>query len=296
MKLLNTFHKKRKSTGTNIFHFLILFILILIPASVSRCSSNAIEDDADWSFIVIGDIRSGYGIYHQLAKVVALYDPNPEFVVILGDIVPEPGNELEWMKFFYYSKAIIQTTKMYTAVGNHDVDSIETQQIYIKQVDMPGNELYYSFINRDVYFIVLDTEIPGEVNSITGEQYDWLIDSLNTASNDSSINKIIIFLHRPFYPQGHYKGDNLINADSLHATIESFSKVVLIIESHEHQFFHYKKNNIDHIITGGGGAFLYDEGGEGYFHLTKVGFYAKENRINIKTIGTFGETIQDFDL
>jgi acid phosphatase type 7 len=277
-------------------HYKINFFILLLTLIFCACSSNIIKDDADWSFVAIGDVRSGYGIYNKLAKTIARYRPDPEFVVVLGDIIPEPGNEFEWQKFLSYSRPITLSIKMYTVVGNHDVNSPETEQIYKEQADMPGNRLYYSFVNRNVCFIILDTQIPGETKAIIGDQYNWLIDSLNTASNDGNIDKIIIFMHHPFYPQGHYKGDNLIDADNLHAKIESFSKVILIMESHEHQFFYYKKNNIHHLITGGGGAPLYDEVVEGYFHFTKVGFYEKENRINIKTVGTFGETIQDFNL
>jgi hypothetical protein len=261
------------------------------------CSQDyTIRDDADWSFIALGDIRSGYGIYENLVDIIDHFSPPPLFIMVMGDITSEPGNELEWMRFWNISKPLTDKTSLYTLVGNHDVDSIETEEIYKNHVVLPGNELYYSFCYEDCYFIVLDTEISGEEKSIVNEQYDWLLNELDSASGNPEIKYTIIFMHRPLYPQGRYRNQVLKNADELHFLFESYPKVRLVIASHEHQFHCFKRNGILHIISGGGGAPLYTENGGDYYHFVKVGFYESEERINIKSIGIFGETVENFNL
>ena len=68
------------------------------------------------------------------------------------------------------------TVPYFLTVGNHDSHPKVpfSEKIYKEQVDLPGNELYYSFIAGNSLFVVLDSYIDDQEKRITGEQLKWL--------------------------------------------------------------------------------------------------------------------------
>ncbi len=281
--------------------FLVFLILPGCREKIPGAEISTIQDDADWSFVLLGDIRTGYDVYRQHIKVIKHVAPPPSFVMITGDLVSKPGKEDEWKEYREISSAIPESIPLYVVAGNHDVNSRETNDMYMAYTNMPGNKMYYSFTRRGVRFICLHTELPGEAGRITGGQYRWLADpvsgELAKAQADTSIESIVIFMHRPLYPQGRYKGRKSIeNADGLHALFESMGKVRLVVAGHEHQFFYFKKNGIHHIISGGGGAPLYNENGGDFYHLVKIGMYGKIKAMKARVYGLDGKVIREFEM
>ena len=274
-----------------IYHLLIICLLL------SGCSELPIHDDADWSFIAMGDVRSGYGTYEKLLNIVHEIRPKPQFIVITGDLINIPGNVFEWHEFLKITRTIADHLIVFTVVGNHDVINLETQEIYTRYVRMPGNGCYYSFNHLFFHYIVLDTEVPGETNGIFNDQYLWLQTELEASQGDPGVGAIVIFLHRPLYAFGkNHTWARLINADQLRSLFESYSKVRLVIASHDHEFYYYPINGIMYLVSGGGGAPLPGSSSGMYYHFLKVGYYGAVNRINIKTYNALGEKIENIDL
>ena len=275
----------------------VAIILIFILGLNHNCSKIEIRQfEEDWSFVVFGDLRQGYGIYSKLVIQMSMIEPTPEFAVCCGDIMTKPGNEVEWVNFWRYSKPITDKMPLFIVRGNHEGNNPASEQVFSEQTNIPEENFYYSFSINDSYFIILDTEIRKEEGSIINEQLLWLTNQLDSVSQIPIINNIFVFLHRPLYPQGRYKGNNLINADELHSLFLNYSKVKIIIAAHEHLFNKYERDGLIYITTGGAGAPLYHGYGGNYHHFLKVSFYQIDHKINIKTIGIFNEIIEDFDL
>lgn len=274
----------------------VVFIIFILGLS-HNCSEIEIRQfDEDWSFVVFGDLRQGYGVYSKLVSRISMLEPTPELAVCGGDIMTRPGNEVEWLNFWRYSKPITDEMPLLIVRGNHEGNDPASEQIFREQTNISGENFYYSYCCNDSYFIILDTEIQKEEGCIVNEQLLWLTNQLDSVSQIPIINNIFIFIHRPLYPQGKYKGHNLINADELHSLFLKYSKIKIIIAAHEHLFNKYEREGIIYITTGGAGAPLYHGYGGNYHHFLKVSFYQEDNRINIKTIGIFNEIVEDFDL
>src|SRR3990172_10613368 len=125
---------------------------------------------------------------------------NPDFVVNTGDMVMSQDKRL-WDDFWKLSKTI--TVPYFLAVGNHEVFDKKSGELYKEQVDLPGNELYYSFTAGDSLFIFLDSNIPDQDRKIMGEQYKWLEGELSTSTQRHKF----VFVHHPLYPEkgtSHY--------------------------------------------------------------------------------------------
>jgi 3',5'-cyclic AMP phosphodiesterase CpdA len=222
-----------------------------------------------FTFIVLGDNRSGDDVYKKLVSMVM--ERKPELVVNTGDMIAKPGDKEQWEKFWAMSRSV--TVPYFLAVGNHDAHPKVpfSERTYKEQVDLPGNELYYSFIAGNSLFVVLDSFLDDHERRINGEQLKWLEGVL---LNSGKKHKFV-FLHHPLYTEpgkGRHSGDCLdeypADRDRLEALFVK-AKVDAVFSGHEHFYQRKTVDGITHIITGGGGAPVYgkDEDGAFYHYL-----------------------------
>jgi len=232
-------------------------------ASLEKLSSK-------FSFVVFGDNRAGDpacdAVYRKV--LAAALERRPAFLVNMGDQIDKPGNIEHWKRFWELSKSV--TVPYFLTVGNHDihVEVAGSEDTYREQVDLPGNELYYSFVAGNSLFVVLDSSIKGEDKRITGEQFRWLEQVLSASKQ----KHIFLFVHHPLYPEkgkGKHRGNSLDrykeDRDRLQALFVKH-KVTAVFAGHEHLYLRKTVDGITHIIAGGGGAPLYAKDEDGGFH------------------------------
>jgi 3',5'-cyclic AMP phosphodiesterase CpdA len=224
-----------------------------------------------FSFIVVGDNRTGDDIYKQI--VSQMMERKPDLIVNTGDMIATPGHKEQWVKFWEMSRPI--TAPYFLTVGNHDAHPkvLFSEKIYKAQVDLPGNELYYSFVAGNSLFVVLDSYIDDQEKKITGEQFAWLEGVLGRSTQKHKF----VFLHHPLFTEpgkGHHSGDCLDKYPKDRDKLEALfvrSKVDAVFAGHEHFYQRKTVDGITHVITGGGGAPMYlkDEDG-GFYHFVRV--------------------------
>lgn len=219
-----------------------------------------------FTFAVLGDNRTGDDIYRKVIGQVM--ERKPAFIVNTGDQIEKPGNRAMWANFWEMSKAV--TVPYFLTVGNHDahVEVAGSEDTYRDQVNLPGNELYYSFVAGNSLFVVLDSYIKGEDKRITGEQFKWLAQVLATSRQKHKF----VFVHHPLYPEkgkGKHHGNSLDRykdeRDRLQALFVKHG-VALVFLGHEHYYRRKTVDGIPHIIAGGAGAPLYAKDEDGGFH------------------------------
>jgi predicted phosphodiesterase len=256
-----------------------IFAGILAASSVFAAQEQQVQQKVaglekltgKFTFVVIGDNRSGDEVYRKFVSMIK--DRKPDLVINVGDMIATPGDIQQWANFWEMSKPI--TMPYLLSVGNHDVHSRMplSDRIYKEQVDLPGNELYYSFRAGNSLFIVLDSCLDDQEKKVTGEQYRWLEGIL---ANSAQQHKFI-FIHHPLYPEkylGTHHGNDLDRYIAERDRLQSLmvrSKVDVLFAGHEHYYSKKAVKGITHIISGGGGAPLYaiEEAG-GFHHFVQV--------------------------
>ncbi len=265
--------------GLRIRKALAVLFWVLVASSVFAAQDQQIQQKlialekipGKFSFIVLGDNRSGDDIYRKLVSMAM--ERRPYFVVNTGDMIVTPGSKREWAKFWELSKPI--SVPYFLTVGNHDAHPKAplSEKTYKQQVDLPGNELYYSFVAGNSLVIVLDSFLDDQEKRIMGEQFKWLESVLVHSTQKHKF----VFLHHPLYTdlgKGHHAHDSLDkypeSRDKLQALLSKY-KVDAVFSGHEH---YYEKRTVDgvlYIITGGGGAPIYDmEEFGGFNHFVQV--------------------------
>jgi len=253
----------------------ILFIVFNLGTLADAAQDQSLQQklaalealEGKFSFVVFGDNRSNKPVYKKFAIMAMALQP--DFIVNTGDMNETPGDREQWVSFWSMSKLI--DVPYFLTVGNHDISPLvpSSEQVYKEQVDLPGNELFYSFEAGNSLFVVLDSYLDGQERKVTGNQLKWLEDVLAKADKKKHL---FVFLHHPLYTEhrkGRHWGDCLDkfpeDRDRLQALFVK-AGVDVVFAGHEHFYQRKTVGGIEHVITGGAGAPLYVTDGEGGFH------------------------------
>ncbi|MDA8099288.1 MAG: metallophosphoesterase [Nitrospiraceae bacterium] len=253
---------------------LILLVTVVAPASQEASLEQKLASlekiGRKFSFVVLGDNRAGDptcdAVYAKL--IASALERKPDFLINTGDQIDKPGNLTNWKRFKELSRDV--SVPYFLTVGNHDVhvEVAGSEEAYMDQADLPGKEIYYSFVAGNSLFLVLDSYIKGEDKRITGEQFAWLQMVLSTSREK---HKFVV-VHHPLFPEkgkGKHHGNSLdrypAERDLLHGLFKQYG-VEYVFMGHEHLYLRKTIDGIAYIITGGGGAPLYADDRNGGFH------------------------------
>lgn len=273
--------------------YLLLLSLFLLFGCGSETPNQSNVQEGEWTCIVYGDTRGGYDVHQKLAHFMTRVEPKPLGAFCVGDMITKPGDLTQWYLYWGSARPLdLAEIPLYLVKGNHDAKDSATTEIYNEQVGYPSSKGNYTIQMNTMLIVILDTEQVGKAGRIGSAQFAWLESVLDSAESDRSITHVIPLLHRPLYPQGSHKGEDLKNADELHELFLQQSKLKTVIAGHDHMFDKFEKDGITYVETGGGGAPL--NLGE-YYHFIKI-TSRLDGTLNFKTIGIFNETVDEWDL
>jgi hypothetical protein len=224
------------------------------------------------------------------------HELHPSFIIHTGDIVPLGGSQIHysydkaevkdsWRDNFFGLgdvQSLVNHNGIFTSVGNHDIDDngvISTYNYWkhfpyheydgrVNEDSHAAGDMYYKFDWGPAQFYSLTTYPPeseedwycGPVTSLEhdGEQYNWLEDQLQKASDRQWK---IVFLHIPAYSPGCNQGQL---QNYFKPLFETYG-VDMVLQGHEHYYSRITKpgpfgnpNGIPYLVLGGGGAGLSD--------------------------------------
>ena len=251
-----------------------------------------------YNFVVYGDTRTRHDVHRKVINAL-LKHGIPDFVLHTGDLVADGSDSAMWPVFFDIEKDLLRQTVFFPSLGNHERNSHDYYEFF--QVTMP----YYSFDWGNSHFIVLNSDIGNAASSQTAkdvfwtEQTRWLEEDLQTHQNADY--RFVIAHHPPFTAVARRQAGN----PHMTALVPMFEKyhVTAGFFGHDHNYQHYLKNGIHYVITGGGGAPLYDVDKpadgitlkvESTEHFVKVSVEGKTARI--EAIAVDGRKLDEIEL
>lgn len=254
------------------------FPLTSIMSSEVKAINTSTNAD-DWHFIVIGDTRQQLGpwdydlnhyshdnttnpIRAALIENIVEDNPNVSFIIHTGDMVASGGEQDDWNRYFEdIAPIIVNNLTVYYAVGNHEYYTYalgpwvygpeDTELVtYLANVDLPGNEKYYSLDIDDIHFQFINTDSEGSEKT---QQLTWINEDFENNSNDFSIS----IFHRPMYSvrdSGRVEDAQEIRAE-FDDTFQNYG-VDLVLSGHDHYYYRTHRNDVYYLTVGGGGAEL----------------------------------------
>jgi 3',5'-cyclic AMP phosphodiesterase CpdA len=206
-----------------------------------------------YRFMVYGDNRTRHDVHRQVIDTL-VKQGIPDFVVQSGDMVENGMDNSLWPIFFDIEKELLRQTVFFPALGNHERNTHDFFEFF--QAASP----YYSFNWGNSHFIVLNSDIGNAApnarqrDAFWAEQVRWLEEDLQ--KSQSADYRFIVAHHPPFTAVTSRQGSN----PHMTALVPMFEKyhVSAAFFGHDHNYQHYLKNGIPYLVSGGGGAPLYD--------------------------------------
>ena len=217
-----------------------------------------------FSFVAYGDNRS-YPSKHRNVIHQILNDEIPSIVVSTGDLVHAGQDSLSWFEeFLVPADSLFNSAPVMLSLGNHDVDmdSPYPQNLspwWLEHFSFPGEPddigygRWFSYQAGGIHFIHLDSTEPENI-----DQLAWIEADLSSPEALNADFRVAIFHYPPYSYGGH--GSNLNVRSLWNPLLEQFG-VELVFNGHNHFYQRVlPENGITYVITGGGGANLYDPG------------------------------------
>jgi len=203
--------------------------------------------DKPFSFIVFGDNRTRHDVHKKVVE--RILPEKPQFVLNTGDLVSNGMNPGDWDKFFEIEKDLLRNVPYYPVLGNHERNA----PVFSKYFSFPGGNSYrYSFDWGNAHFIGLDSDQFG--SSLFAEMQDWLKEDLQRTKKPF----IFVFFHHPLYSAVERRTTSATKLAEKLEPLLLAEGVTAVFNGHDHNYQHHLHAGLHHIVTGGGGAPLYD--------------------------------------
>ena len=240
-------------------HKVLTLTLLLLSGVVHGVELQAPEEEADeFHFVVLGDAQ-----FHQPEKFNRLIDQTrrlrPAFVIQVGDLIEGYNNDFEviaaeWQRFARQI-APLAPVPFLAVPGNHDVFNGDKQvdtrlEALFEEIWGP---LYWAFTYKNTLLISLNSDSSEGVNQITGQQLDWLRQTLAKKEAEHTF----VFMHRPpmLFP----------DAESLHDLFKQHG-VSHVFYGHHHHYHFYTRDGIQYTMTNAAANSAHDHHAVGGFH------------------------------
>jgi len=241
----------------------------LAPAGTFR---TAPDWPRPFRFVVFGDNRSDHASHSMVVDMMLADDF--DLVMNTGDMVSDGELEDQWDVFFGIEAELFRSRPFYPAVGNHEEHDgaipIVERVFHTPSASSGSGEVsYYSFDYGNVHFLVIDDFVhvfPWYLCILQGKMYDncftpdqeaWIHADLAAAAADPVVEHVFVFVH-----EGPYSSkENRTGSAAMRELLPLFatSKVRIVFSGHDHLYEHgISGNGLHYVVTGGGGAPLYD--------------------------------------
>ena len=240
---------------------------------------------------ILGDVGCGCDVEIQAAEVINSF--NPDLVLFTGDLAyPEASAANLRARFMIPFAKVMNHIPVYAAIGNHDADANDAAAVFsalaLPRNSVDNSEQYYTHSFGCVSFTAINAE--WGIESASAPQVQWL-DGVLAA--DTHAWKLV-FAHRPMYSTGAHPDDERLKA-YVRPILEARG-VDLFLAGHDHNYQRTypmvngvpdtsEQNDMTdpvgpiYIVTGGGGASLYEVASElpnayvnAAHHLTVIDF------------------------
>ena len=211
-------------------------------------------------------------------------------LVLLGDIIYPNGNSaLTESSVTSLFAGTLDSAKLIPALGNHDVESREQNDILSK---LGRNSAWYAEQVGPVRVIALDSNRIGDK-----AQLAWLRDEL--AKKQPPDSWTITAMHHPAYSAGEHGSTKAVQR--LWVPLFEKAGVRLVLAGHDHDYQRSKEmNGITYIVSGGGaklrkaGHASFTEVSMSVFHFVDLQVF--KDRLEGRAIGHDGEVLDSWTI
>jgi hypothetical protein len=213
----------------------------------------AATTDTPHTFAVFGDNRTRHEVYRKVAGAVAAAQPT--YIVHTGDQVADGTVADQWVTFFDISREMLRHTVFFPSLGNHERNSPYWYRFFDKRIG------YYSFNYGKAHWVILNTDVRNVAATEEEREAYWKA-QLAWADRDLERNQDAEYLfvahhHTPITAIKRRYAEAARLHERLWPLYEKH-KPSAVFTGHDHNYQRHVKDGIPVVVTGGGGAPLYE--------------------------------------
>lgn len=258
-------------------------------SSAEGTFKTAVDKDQPFKFVVYGDNRTQPAVHTAVLKRMSLFQP--DFIIQTGDMVANGENLQQWDEYWQIASPTLATTPMFTTLGNHERNGAP----YFRYFQVPRD---YSFDYGDAHFVALDSNRPQSEMPV---QIAWLRKDL---AAHRKARWRIVFMHHTLHTCTDMPARRMESEQrrKLLAPVLFEGKVQLFLSGHDHNYQHHLADGITYLVSGGGGAPLYDlTPNTPYVLVAKKAHHhcevvADRNKLSIRAVEPDGTVIDEFEI
>jgi hypothetical protein len=207
--------------------------------------TTAAPEGQPFRFVAYGDNRTQPA--KHAAVLASMQKFKPDFIVQTGDQVADGTNESQWDEFWQIASKALSKTAYYPSLGNHERNGSP----YYKYFAVPQE---YSFDYGDIHFVAMDSN---RSEAEYAKQNEWLRKDL--LAHQSAKWRVVFFHHtvHTCVDKPGRRAESIERAKRLEP-IFAEGHVQLVINGHDHDYQRHVSKGVTYLVTGGGGAPLYD--------------------------------------
>lgn len=211
------------------------------------------KEGESFTFAVYGDPRPGDvgASYYHKAIIDQASMLEPQFCLVLGDMVDNGSNPVLWENFFRIESPIISKSAIYPVLGDNDVEN--GRGIYAQYFPM-FEKGYYNFSWNGIQFFALNTwdtkgNQPSSELDLNSDQIKWFIAEMQKEDVKKAPYRIV-FMHDPAYISRGRASEILL--DQWVPLFQKYNVDIVFASWHLYERLQYK--GVTYVISGGAGA------------------------------------------
>lgn len=221
-----------------------------LPGKPATFSTAPVSSDS-YRIAAYGDSRTNYKRHTDVVKSIITNDT--DLVINVGDLVDAGRDYSLWGSQFFGPLAYLMVeTPLFPIVGNHEFEGTG-KFWYSDFFSLPNNERWYAINYGCSRIIALDSNTDFSPGS---DQHTWLLNEFGSDEFKQSTWQVVA-LHHPVYTSGSHKSNEQPVVEYLVPLFEEHG-IDIVLSGHNHHYERSEHNGIYYIVTGGGGAELYD--------------------------------------
>ncbi len=195
------------------------FSVHIVAAASFEINSNHI----DFNFVAAGDWGCDTKVHETVSN---MQNKSPDLVLVLGDLSYQKSADC-WFKMM---SPLINKTKM--VFGDHEYNFKNSSRLYDYLSKFNLTKQFYSFDYGNVHFLAMSSEVPFDKDS---KQYRFVSDDLKSASENKSINWIVVYIYEMLYASPTFHKPTETIRKIYHPIFDQYH-VSLVLQAHSHNY------------------------------------------------------------
>ena len=229
---------------------------LAVTDSAASFSIDFVSDTQQPLFIEKLYRRTTHNIAATAKIFSAILRNKPAALFMLGDIVSLGYSDKKWKKVdLFLDSARQQGIKIYGLLGNHDVLFCDRAgERNFNQRFPEQRRTGYTEVVDSIAVVLLNANF-GKLSAKEIEQENqWYIKSIYWLNNNAAVKGIIVSSHQPVFTNSKAVKPSKRLTNCFLPAFVSTKKCILFITGHAHTFEHFRYQQKDFLVIGGGGG------------------------------------------